>query len=107
MFDFIGKSIIQKISLITIIVFFSIIIIVFVPEGSVLQMFFPFLIGGTMSFFPDKIFSKIDVLFHYFLVMVFFAFWFFILPDKMQSILFLLGALIVNQLKRDLKAFDT
>lgn len=106
MFDFIDKSITQKISLIIIIVFFSILVILSGPEDSDWQMFFPFLVGGVMSFFPNQFFSKIDVLFHYLFILVFFAVWFFILPNKAQSILFLLGAVIANQLKRDLKDFD-
>lgn len=79
-------------------------IILNVPEGSNLQIILPFFIGGFFGYENEKTTSKIDVLFHYIILIVFFIFWFFLVPNKLQSIFFILGALIARSLKRDLNS---
>ncbi|HLR88640.1 MAG TPA: hypothetical protein VK042_02830 [Atopostipes sp.] len=107
MFKFNNKSIIQKVGLPIVFIVSAICILLITPEGSDLQRFTPFFIGGLMGFSPRRFISKLDIFFHYLLMLVFFVFWFFIVPDKIQSILFLLGVLMAYNLKRDLKIFDT
>ena len=107
MFKFDNKSIIQKVALLTVFTIFTIIIILIIPEGSDLQKFSSFFIGSLMDFSRGGFTSKLDVFFHYLLILIFFAFWFFMVPDKIQSILFLLGVLTVSHLSRDLYVFNT
>lgn len=103
-FKFIQNPIAQKISLIALGIIISVTIILNVPEGSNLQIILPFFIGGLFGYENEKTTSKIDVLFHYIILIVFFIFWFFLVPNKLQSIFFILGALIARSLKRDLNS---
>lgn len=107
MFKFNNKSIIQKVGLLIVFIVSVIVILLITPEGSDLQRFTTFFIGGLMGFSPRRFISKLDIFFHYLLMLVFFVSWFFIVPDKIQSILFLLGVLTLSHLKWDLHAFDT
>lgn len=107
MFKFNNKSIIQKVGLLIVFIISGIVILLITPEGSDLQRFTTFFIGGLMGLSPRRFISKLDIFFHYLLMLVFFSSWFFIVPDKIQSIIFLLGVLMAYNLKRDLKIFDT
>lgn len=84
----------------------TIVVVLSIPEGSNLQLFFPFLIGGITSYPQKPFISKLDVTSHHFLTFLWFAAWFFIVPDKMQSVLFLLGALSGRILKQELELHD-
>ena len=97
----IRKAIIIILGMVALIIF-----ILSLPEESNLLILMPFFIGGVMGYTNSKVTTKIDVYFHYILLIVFFLFWYFSLPNNLQSILLLLGALTAGNLRSDLKHFD-
>ncbi|GAA0359993.1 hypothetical protein GCM10008932_10720 [Alkalibacterium iburiense] len=56
-----------------------------------------------MGFTQSKSVLKMDILLKYSLVIIFFLFWYFFIPNPLMSILFLLGALTGLCLKREIK----
>lgn len=95
----------KKVGFITLFVVISLVIILSVPEGSNSQMLLFFLIGCGMGYPQGIFYSKLDVIFHYAIIILFGIVSFIFIPNEIQSVLFLLGALTSINMKRDLNVF--
>lgn len=101
MFNVNGSSMIRKMSAILVLASLSILTILTVPENSDVQIFLFFLLGCVMGYPQGNFDTRLDVILYYCTIFLFFVFYFFLIPNKMQSILFLLGALIAINIKKD------
>lgn len=102
MFKEITTSIIQKIGIIILVTSIMVIIILNTPEDSNLQLFIVFAIGGLFEYGQPIMQNKIDLMFRYLMILIFCSVWFFIVPNKIQSIMFILGVYFTKHIQLDL-----
>lgn len=101
-----SRSALKKVGYILIGIILSIVVILSIPEGSKVQLLIPFFMGGAMGFISPQSITKLDIVFHHVTGLVFFLLWFFIVPNPIESILFLTGILYSRHVKNDLKYFN-
>ena len=101
-----NKAIVKKVILILFVIFISVILILRIPEDSDLQLFLSFILGAMIYFTQPQATTKLEIYLKYFLILIFFIVWFFILSNKLQSVLFLIGAIFARNLMVDLHTLD-
>ena len=96
------KSVFKQVCLIIFVTCASILFILNVEENSDIQSVIVFFIGMAFASSSQSYVSKVDVYINYLLILTYFLFWYFFVPNKIQSLLFLVGALTMRSFKKDL-----